>query len=233
MSPAPAPTFILLVLFVATAASAAVIPSSSSSSSSEDPTPAPWPLQFHSVLMMNNSGKTLEMIDLWYDWTNGRNFNIIRGQLSSSLLYDLEWDNGTSFVYTLDDSKSCRVLLLGVGILRPDWLDGAEYLGQRHVNGFLCNLWTKADFIWYYEDVLTKRPVLWVFYTGREAHVMTFEVGAALEDAKWQAPVYCFGEDGRDRDDSTVVVDADNLSGLSMGMIRVGSGGGGMSLSQL
>jgi hypothetical protein len=30
-------------------------------------------------------------------------------------------------------------------------------------------------------------------FTGREAHVMTFEVGAALEDAKWQAPVYCFG----------------------------------------
>ncbi|GKF56819.1 transferase, partial [Tanacetum coccineum] len=27
---------------------------------------------------------------------------------------------------------------------------------------------------------------------GREAHVMTFEVGAALEDAKWQVPCYCF-----------------------------------------
>lgn len=27
---------------------------------------------------------------------------------------------------------------------------------------------------------------------GRTAHVMTFEVGAVLEDAKWQAPVYCF-----------------------------------------
>lgn len=29
---------------------------------------------------------------------------------------------------------------------------------------------------------------------GREAHVMTFEVGAVLEDAKWQAPVYCFDQ---------------------------------------
>ncbi|GKC46517.1 transferase, partial [Tanacetum coccineum] len=28
----------------------------------------------------------------------------------------------------------------------------------------------------------------------REAHVMTFEVGAALEDAKWQVPWYCFEE---------------------------------------
>lgn len=26
------------------------------------------------------------------------------------------------------------------------------------------------------------------------AHVMTFEVGAVLEDEKWQAPVYCFTE---------------------------------------
>lgn len=29
---------------------------------------------------------------------------------------------------------------------------------------------------------------------GMTAHVMTFEVGAVLEEAKWQAPVYCFGE---------------------------------------
>lgn len=27
---------------------------------------------------------------------------------------------------------------------------------------------------------------------GREAHVMTFEVGAALPDEKWQVPAYCF-----------------------------------------
>ena len=29
---------------------------------------------------------------------------------------------------------------------------------------------------------------------GMIAHVMTFEVGAVLEDANWQAPVYCFSE---------------------------------------
>lgn len=27
---------------------------------------------------------------------------------------------------------------------------------------------------------------------GRSIHVMTFDVGAVLEDEKWQAPVYCF-----------------------------------------
>ncbi|XP_019088921.1 PREDICTED: uncharacterized protein At4g14100-like, partial [Camelina sativa] len=82
-----------------------------------------------------------------------------------------------------------------VGILRPNWLDGAKYLGQKNVSGFLCNVWEKVDFIWYYEDVETKRPVQWIFYTGREAHLMTFEVGAVLEDEKWQAPVYCFNKE--------------------------------------
>lgn len=31
-------------------------------------------------------------------------------------------------------------------------------------------------------------------FAGMTAHVMTFEVGAVLEDPKWQAPVYCFKE---------------------------------------
>lgn len=130
----------------------------------EDPTPTSWPHQFHSVLFMNYSG-SLQMIDLWYDWPKGRNFNIIRDQLGK-LLHDLEWNNGTSFFYTLDSNKECRTVQLEVGILRPNWLEGANYLGQRHVDGFLCNVWEKADFLWYYEDVVTKRPVHWVFYTG-------------------------------------------------------------------
>ncbi|KAJ0235752.1 Uncharacterized protein HA466_0263360 [Hirschfeldia incana] len=154
------------------------------------PVPASWPEQFHALMLMNKSG-SIEIVDLWYDWINGRNFNIIQKQLGK-LTYDLEWNNGTSFYYTLDASKTCRTVHFEVGILRPNWLDGANYLGQRNVSGFLCNVWEKVDFLWYYEDVVTKRPVQWIFYTGREAHVMTFEVGVVLEDEKWQAPVYCF-----------------------------------------
>ncbi|XP_068661304.1 uncharacterized protein At4g14100-like [Aristolochia californica] len=161
-----------------------------SGSNDPPPTPVPWPHQFHSILFMNYSG-SLQLIDLWYDWPNGRNFNIIQDQLGQ-LLYDLEWNNATSFIYTLDERKKCRTAQLEVGILRPNWLDGARYLGQEYVDGFLCNVWEKVDFIWYYEDVVTKRPVHWVFYTGRSAHVMTFEVGAVLVDDKWQSPVYCF-----------------------------------------
>ncbi|GMQ09462.1 hypothetical protein CsSME_00052834 [Camellia sinensis var. sinensis] len=169
-------------------------PSTPSKPTDTDPIPTPWPHQFHSILFMNRSG-TLQKTDLWYDWPNGRNFNIIQNQLGK-LTYDLEWNNGTSYIYTLDDSDpECQVLHFEVGLLRPNWLDGAEYLGQRYMDGFLCNVWTKVEFVWYYEDVATKRPVFWVFYSGYSAHVMTFEVGRVLEDAKWQAPVYCFNED--------------------------------------
>ncbi|KAG5148568.1 hypothetical protein JHK82_015449 [Glycine max] len=163
-----------------------------------EPIPAEWPHQFHALMFMNQSG-TLQKLDLWYDWPNGRNFNIIQNQLDHLVTYDLEWNNGTSFVYTLDPSEpTCQVLHVEVGILRPNWLHGATYLGQQHVGNFLCNVWEKVDFIVYYEDVLTRRPVKWVFYTGYTAHVMTFEVGAVLEDPNWQAPVYCFSENGKE-----------------------------------
>ncbi|WOL01778.1 hypothetical protein Cni_G10495 [Canna indica] len=169
------------------------------------PIPKPWPLQFHSLLYINNSG-ALSIVDLWYDWPNSRNFNIIQHQLGD-LLYDLEWGNGTSFYYTLDGALRCRTVHFDVGILRPDWLDGATYLGQETVDGFLCNVWEKAQFIWYYEDVETSRPVHWLFHTGRSVHVMTFEVGAVLEDAKWQAPVYCFDKEEQNPKHLSVISD--------------------------
>lgn len=139
-----------------------------------NPTPTPWPLQFHSILVMRYNGEN-QIIDLWYDWPKGRNFNIIRHQLGN-VLYDLEWNNGTSFFYTLDSSRQCSTAQLEVGILRPNWLDGANYLGQREVDGFLCNVWEKVDFIWYYEDVETKRPVHWRFYTGIASHSSEFTI---------------------------------------------------------
>lgn len=134
------------------------------------------------------------MTDLWYDWSKGRNFNIIQNQLGRKL-YDLEWDNGTSFYYYLDKDE-CKRTHVDVGILRPNWLEGANYLGTKYVDGFLCNGWEKVDFIWYYEDTVTNRPVYWRFFTGMTVHVITFEVGALLEDAEWQAPLYCFDEAG-------------------------------------
>lgn len=89
------------------------------------------------------------------------------------LLYDLEWDNGTSFYYTLDSNRKCRVMHFEVGILRPNWLDEANYTGQKLKDGFVCNVWEKVDFLSYYEDVETKRPVYWRFYTGKKKQYFT------------------------------------------------------------
>lgn len=163
-----------------------------------DPTPTPWPPQFHATLVMDYHGN-MSVADLWYDWPGGRNLHVIRYQLAADApYYDNEWNNGTSFFYT-PALRTCRSAAVGVGILRPDWLrPGAVYLGRRDAGGFDCHVWAKADFITYYEDVNTKRPVKWVFYTGRTAYVMSFEVGAVLEDAAWQAPEYCFTKDDKD-----------------------------------
>ncbi|KAL5073967.1 hypothetical protein RYX36_012951, partial [Vicia faba] len=106
---------------------------------------------------------------------NGRNFNINQYQLGI-LKCDAEWNNDTSFVYTLDPfNRTCQKLHFDVGILRPNWFEGANYLGQEYADNFLCNVWEKVDFIHYYEDVVTRRPVKWIFYDGMVAHVMTFE----------------------------------------------------------
>ncbi|KAJ6823558.1 uncharacterized protein M6B38_383020 [Iris pallida] len=162
------------------------------------PTPTLWPERFHALLFMNVSTTGhLQVTDLWYDWPKGRNLNLMQKQLGD-LLHDVEWNNGTSYYYTLGPAGTCLVRDFGVGIPRRDWLAGSTYLGRRHTDGFLCHVWEKVDFIWYYEDVDTRRPVRWDFYDGIRTHVMTFEVGAALEDSEWQAPTYCFTDDDTD-----------------------------------
>ncbi|KAI8565793.1 hypothetical protein RHMOL_Rhmol03G0289300 [Rhododendron molle] len=164
----------------------------------EVPTPQPWPEQFHALLYMNLSTAQLQISDLYYDWPNRRNVNIFQKQLGV-LLYDIEWNNGTTFYYTLGENGTCMIMQFEVGILRPDFLDGANYLGTRVTDGFLCNVWEKVDFIWYYEDVLTKRPVRWDFYDGISTHVITFEIGELLQDSFTQAPAYCFTSQDRQR----------------------------------
>jgi len=191
------PLLLLLLLLAAGSFSAANAKSTapSAAAGSPAPVPTPWPEQFHAVVFTNltESGGRLQLIDLYYDWPKGRNLNLIHNQLSGDPTYDVEWTNGTSYYF---DSGSCRTMRFPVGILPPDWLaDGAVYLGREHVDGFDCHLWTKVDFVWYYEEVATGRPVRWNFFNGMQQHVMSFEVGGVLEDSMWQAPAYCFNAD--------------------------------------
>ncbi|XP_044951502.1 uncharacterized protein At4g14100-like [Hordeum vulgare subsp. vulgare] len=198
---APPSLFLLLLPLLAVAAEAVphtlTQPSNSNPAAAgggAPPTPTPWPEQFHAVMFTNltESGGRLQLIDLYYDWPRGRNLNLIRSQLSGDPTYDVEWTNGTSYIF---DSASCRTIRLPVGVLPPDWLHGAVYLGRETTDGFDCHLWTKVDFVWYYEDVLTHRPVRWNFFNGMQQHVMSFEVGGVLEDSQWQAPSHCFADD--------------------------------------
>ncbi|KAH9602223.1 hypothetical protein KSS87_000198 [Heliosperma pusillum] len=161
-----------------------------------EPTPRKWPEKFHSLQVMNYTDTNMLVVNnLWYDWQNGLNVQLMQYQ-QGKLVHAVSWNNGTSFYFTLKGDRiiiECITHEFGVGILRPDFLEGANYLGQVHIDGFLCNLWEKEEFIWYYEDVVTKRPIHWQFYNGIDVHVMTFEeVDEMLEESHWQAPDYCF-----------------------------------------
>lgn len=144
-----APTILIYFLILFT-------DSITSSARLTDPTPAPWPEQFHSTLIAENGNRTQrKIIELWYVWPNGISMSILQRQLGQ-LLYGPEWNNGTSFTYTLDSSRDCRVKQFSVGIVRPDWVQGAKYIGQEYMDGFLCNVWNKVDFMVYYEDVVSR-----------------------------------------------------------------------------
>jgi len=50
-------------------------------------------------------------------------------------------------------------------------------------------------------------------YTG---HVMTFEVGAVLEDSHWQAPIYCFNQS------EIIIIESATVRGDSFGSLMRG-----------
>lgn len=130
--------------------------------------PTPWPEQFNALLFTNHSltGKVqLQMNDLWYDWPNRRTMNRIQYQLGD-YLRDVEWNNGTSYFFTSGRNGTCTTRLFPIGVLRPEWLEGATYMGRTWTDGFECHVYTKVDFIIYYEEVGTGRPVRWYFTDG-------------------------------------------------------------------
>lgn len=157
------------------------------------PTTPVWPEVFSSALFSNRSG-SLSITHLFYDWRHKRNLNLIQTQLAAhGEVYDVEHDNGTSFIFSRDPPL-CKVLHFDVGILYPNWLENATLLGQDVTDGFVVNAWTKSDFINYYDDDASNRPVRWTFLgSGADYHVMAWSPGLTLPDARWQAPPWCFG----------------------------------------
>jgi hypothetical protein len=101
-----------------------------------------WPHQFGAMLFQNRSS-ALAITNLYYDWRRGRNLNLITSQLKArGEVWDIEHDNGTSFVFSRDPAQRlCKVLTFDVGILRPNWLSNATLLGQVTRFVLLCWWW--------------------------------------------------------------------------------------------
>lgn len=153
-----------------------------------------------------------------YDYEAGSNLNLIQNQLGPTL-WDLEWTNGTSYYFDRE-ADTCKVIKFPVGILPPDWLKGAAYLGKENISSQECNVWQKGDpvpppsrsdvsqpmqqigdpkhFITYWADAKTNLPIRWIFFTGQRLEVLQWEEGVVLPKDLLQAPDSCFVEPQQD-----------------------------------
>lgn len=142
--------------------------------------------------------------DLFYDWPAGGNLHIDRipGQPP---FFDNERQNSSTYYYT--PGGSCKVIEMGVGLLPPNWLDGAEYIGNQTVRSASdksvnCHVWTKGDamgnatgpFITYYENIETKTPARWRFFDGMYFDILRWEPGKQASPEQWQLPPSCLNK---------------------------------------
>lgn len=80
-----------------------------------------------------------------------------------------------------------------IGILTPDWLSNATYLGTEVIGNMTCYKWTKSEFVIYWEDAETRSPVRWVFLRSSALFdIIVFKKDDVIPDALWQTPDYCF-----------------------------------------
>lgn len=123
---APVQRQCLLVLLLAAAAAAATAPPQQQQAQLlatdaatpqqqqqllRQPSPPVWPQRFRATLFQNHTNK-LALTTLWYSWPDGANLNIIASQLGGTV-YDLEFNNGTSFIFSRDE-PACKTLTFDV-----------------------------------------------------------------------------------------------------------------------
>lgn len=197
-----------------------------------DPEPPVWPNQFHATMQQNRDG-ALADVDLYYDWENGRNMNIIDDGIK--VLYDNERNNGSTYYYYPEETTllsgeegaqfieikkrqvrtlrgdttvgetnadECKVMNSGVGILTPDWLKGAKYLGTQIITTlnrgdvktdvFSKNGAGHFPFVTYYNDIQKNIPARWIFFDNATFDVLTWTQNENLSEEKWQIPESCF-----------------------------------------
>ena len=165
--------------------------------------PPVWPPRFTIVQrkIPDNASLGMSTTVTYYDWARGANLIVITPDADpSAVLFDLELNSRRSFYYT-PSTNSCTPMSFPVGILRPDWLANATFLGRSTRNGRPVLGWTKADFIDYYADPVTCEPVSWYFHTMRARFDTVYmSVNASVADlAMLLPPAYCNGTIGDSR----------------------------------
>eukprot|EP00040_Diaphanoeca_grandis_P019439 m.102724 g.102724 ORF g.102724 m.102724 type:complete len:121 (-) comp27429_c0_seq1:135-497(-) len=90
-----------------------------------DPTPPTWPDQLHMTVVTNRGGN-LTLDEIYYNYPIKKNFILITHQQPSiEPTYDLETNGGATYYYS-KIAKTCFIINMPVGILRPNWLQGSR-----------------------------------------------------------------------------------------------------------
>jgi hypothetical protein len=127
----------------------------------------------------------------YYDYGLGANLiQITPVGAEDQVLWDLELDTGHSFYFT-PSTKSCKPVDFPVGIVRPNWLEGATSLGASKSWDAVCG-WTKVDFIDYFADANTLVPDSWYFHTMKASfQVLNYTEDPTVDPSLFVPPAYC------------------------------------------
>jgi len=130
----------------------------------------------------------------YYDNELGANLiQITDDDISESVMWDLELDTKKSY-YFYPDTKECVERNFPVGILKPNWLEGAESIGESiGWDGRVVCGWTKANFLEYYADKETMEPVSWYFHLMQASfNTLYFGPNVSIPHVEWfDPPEYC------------------------------------------
>ena len=131
----------------------------------------------------------------YYDSDLGGNLiQITPDNNDEPVLWDLELDTHHSY-YFYPDTQTCTPFDFPVGILKRDFLQDAQPLGESFTkNGKQVCGWTKLDFIDYYADKHTGDPVSWYFHTMKATFsVISYQENpTSIDPALFVPPDYCF-----------------------------------------
>ena len=161
------------------------------------PEPPVWPARFRLAQRRIPDDPTAGNASTvtYYDSIAGANLILITPDANKSdVLWDLELNTKKSFYFT-PARRTCQRMSFPVGILRPDWLANASYLGITacpYAKSKRCSAWTKAQFIDYYADLKTCEPVAWYFWSMKAMFTtVQYTADARAPAGYFQPPAYC------------------------------------------